>query len=493
MSLEDHAVVTVPAVTQEVSTAPRAVALDALRGLAILLMIFSGLIPFDRPLPVWMYHAQEPPPTHNFNPNLPGLTFVDLVFPMFLFSMGAAIPLALSRRMDRGVSWWTLILGFVQRGLLLGWFAIFSQHIRPYTMEDSPSRVVWLTALTGFALLFAEFTRLPQRIPRAGQFAIRAVGWLGAFALLFFWHNGKGERFSVERSDIILIVLANVVVFASCAWALTRDNLLGRLGIFGAILAFRLAAPLPGWVHTVWNWSPVPWLYQMYYSQYLLIVLIGTIAGDLLRNWEQERQEEPETAPAANAWLLACVGLTLTILLLCGLEARWLWQTTLLALALGLLAKRLIALPHSPDARMLDNAGERLLRGLTAWGVYWLLLGLAFEPYEGGIKKDHPTVSYYFVTSGISLFLLITFTVLIAATKRFRWYRLLADTGQNPMIGYCGMSNFIWPVLALTGLDVRINALSSGAWPGVVKAALETLLLALLVSVCTRRGLFWRT
>ena len=60
---------------------PRAQALDALRGLAILGMVFSGIIPFDRPLPRWMFHAQEPPApdaaggiAHAYNPRVAGLT-----------------------------------------------------------------------------------------------------------------------------------------------------------------------------------------------------------------------------------------------------------------------------------------------------------------------------------------------------------------------------------------------------------------------------------
>src|SRR5689334_13936563 len=83
----------------------RAQALDALRGFAILAMLLSGQLPFgENSLPAWMYHAQVPPPNHEFNPLLPGITWVDLVFPFFLFSMGAAFPLALARRMDEGTA-----------------------------------------------------------------------------------------------------------------------------------------------------------------------------------------------------------------------------------------------------------------------------------------------------------------------------------------------------------------------------------------------------
>ncbi|MBV6647244.1 MAG: DUF5009 domain-containing protein, partial [Cyclobacteriaceae bacterium] len=68
-------------------------ALDALRGIAILMMILSGVVPYTG-LPAWMYHAQLPPPDRAFDPALPGLTWVDLVFPIFIFTLGAAIPLA---------------------------------------------------------------------------------------------------------------------------------------------------------------------------------------------------------------------------------------------------------------------------------------------------------------------------------------------------------------------------------------------------------------
>src|SRR5271155_5586886 len=81
----------------------RAYALDALRGFAILAMLLSGQMPFDQnALPAWMYHCQVPPPRFEWDNTVFGITWVDLVFPFFLFSMGAAFPLALNRRMEQG-------------------------------------------------------------------------------------------------------------------------------------------------------------------------------------------------------------------------------------------------------------------------------------------------------------------------------------------------------------------------------------------------------
>jgi len=59
--------------------------LDALRGFAILAMVLSSSIAFGI-LPPWMYHAQTPPPSHVFKPEVAGISWVDLVFPFFLFS-----------------------------------------------------------------------------------------------------------------------------------------------------------------------------------------------------------------------------------------------------------------------------------------------------------------------------------------------------------------------------------------------------------------------
>src|SRR5215469_15333741 len=103
--------------------------LDALRGLAVLGMAWSGMLPDT--LPAWMYHAQLPPPTHAFNDQVFGITWVDLVFPCFLFSMGAAIPLSLGRKLDGGAAPLKTAGGLLLRGLLLALFAVFGQHLRP--------------------------------------------------------------------------------------------------------------------------------------------------------------------------------------------------------------------------------------------------------------------------------------------------------------------------------------------------------------------------
>jgi len=124
----------------EEKTGIRSYALDALTGFAILTMILSGRISWGN-LPGWMYHAQIPPPAHKFDPTLPGITWVDLVFPFFLFAMGAAFPLALSKKIKENKIPSELIIQIFKRGVLLSFFAIAIQHLRPHVLSKSPDAV----------------------------------------------------------------------------------------------------------------------------------------------------------------------------------------------------------------------------------------------------------------------------------------------------------------------------------------------------------------
>ena len=71
----------------------RASSLDALRGYAILTMVLSGSVAWGV-LPGWMYHAQVGPRSNFvFDGSIYGITWVDLVFPFFLFAMGKRQPM----------------------------------------------------------------------------------------------------------------------------------------------------------------------------------------------------------------------------------------------------------------------------------------------------------------------------------------------------------------------------------------------------------------
>ncbi|MGL6283602.1 MAG: DUF5009 domain-containing protein, partial [Microcoleaceae cyanobacterium] len=207
--------------TSQISLPKRADAVDALRGLAILGMNLSGVIPREGALPAWMYHAQTPPPSHIFNPNLAGLTWVDLVFPVFLLTMGISVPLSLSRLIEKGKSKIQICLFILKRGFLLGTFAVFLEHFRPNVIDKEPGLTKWYLGILGLLALFCIFVRLPRYFPNWLEKFVSAFGWILAIVLLSNIPYPDQTGFSLSRVDIILAVLTTVAVFGSLIWLFT--------------------------------------------------------------------------------------------------------------------------------------------------------------------------------------------------------------------------------------------------------------------------------
>ena len=464
----------------------RALALDALRGIAILLMVFSGRIPYGT-LPDWMYHAQVPPPNHVFNPNLPGITWVDLVFPFFLFAMGAAIPLALSRRIERKESMASIVLSVFLRGLLLASFALYVMHIRPWLFGARPSSGAWMFSLGGFLLLFPMYAQLPSQWTRWLRWTVRGGGWICAIALMAFMKLPDGSGFLVTRSDIIILVLSNVAVAGALLWLVTRENWILRLGFLGILIAVRVSAPVDGWVHWLWNISPAPWLFRVYFLQYLFLVLPGTIAGDMLIKWMKAgRSSETNPSWTASASAMAAfLMVMITVVVVVGLKARWVVGAGVGTIVLLTASWYLV--------RKAVTSTEVLIRTLLEWGAFWIVLGLVFEPFEGGIKKDHPTMSYYFVTAGLSIIVLIALTIAIDVLHQKKFLSFFVLTGQNPLVAYAGIHSLVPPVLGLVGLDTIIESITPTPWLGVLRGAFMTYLVAIAAVACTKRKILLKT
>mgnify|MGYP002630210595 CR=1 FL=1 len=452
--------------------------LDVLRGTAILGMVFSGVVPRGI-LPAWMYHAQVGPPDHVFNPNLPGLTWVDLVFPFFLFCMGVAFPLSLRKMIEQGVTNSKIVLRILQRGLALGTFAILLQHMRPHQIENPPGITIWLTAILGLFVLFGVYSRYGHPFLQSKEKWIRRGSWLVLLLWIPFFNLISDNSFSLGRSDIILIVLTNMAIAGGLIWLFTRDYPLIRLGILALFLAFRLAHGESEWMQAAWSSSPVPWLFRWDYLKYLFIVIPGTFAGEILL-WSAKQKFD--RMKIMHSSILSVLTGTLLLTSLIGYQSRWLVGTTLILSALTAVGLLL--------STKISNAS---IAKLIYWGSFWLVLGILFEPFEGGIKKDPSTLSYYFLGAGLAHYLLASLTVWGEQLNGSRLARLLRDNGRNPMVAYVLMANLIWPLSALLGIEHQIQKLAGNAGLLLTIAILKTLILALIVQSITKRGWQWKT
>ena len=463
----------------------RALALDALRGYAIITMVLSATI-VTHVLPGWMSHAQTPPPDHVFNPLLPGITWVDLVFPFFLFAMGAAFPFSIRKRAEKGDSKLKHVYEAVKRGIQLTFFAIFIQHFYPHVLSNPQDMRGWLLAILCFVILFPMFIRIPLKMPDWMRIAIKVVAYGIAIVLLLTTQYANGRVFDVSFSNIIILLLANMAVFGSAIYIFTMQSLWARVGVLLILMALLLSGQVENsWAQAIYNYTPLPWAFHFEYLQYLFIVIPGSIAGEYLMDWL--KQHNDSFVESTNKWkAIVMILLTLAIIIvnLAGLYTH----CTVLNL--------IINIPLLISGVFLLRKGTgfiKLWRELFTAGAFLVILGLCFEPFQEGIKKDPATFSYFFVTSGLAFLALLFLSLVCDYFRCVRSSRFLVMSGQNPMIAYVVSDLFIMPLANILGLVSLLSYFQQNAWLGFLRGVIITSLAVLVTMFFTKIKWFWRT
>ncbi|HEX9106628.1 MAG TPA: DUF5009 domain-containing protein [Longimicrobiales bacterium] len=209
--------------------AERIRSIDVIRGLNILVMIFVNDLAGVIGAPGWMKHIQPP--------NADGMTFVDVVFPAFLFIVGLSIPIALEKRLARGALGGTLRhIGARVLGLLvLGVFMVNAPRPGGVLSPHLWSLLVYLAAMAVWVAIPPEAT-----LGARARLAVRLGGAaaLAALALLF---HGSGAPRLIELQHSwwgILGLIGWAYLMASAFYLVFRGNVAALLG--GVVLLYGL-------------------------------------------------------------------------------------------------------------------------------------------------------------------------------------------------------------------------------------------------------------
>lgn len=129
----------------------RILSIDIFRGLTMVVMIFVNDLASVQGLPWWTYHMPR---------GVNGMTYVDVVFPAFLFIVGISIPLAVERRLERGGQWalWRHILARFASLAALGIFLANWSKIDP-TLTGLSKQAWSVTGLIGAMLFWNVYPR----------------------------------------------------------------------------------------------------------------------------------------------------------------------------------------------------------------------------------------------------------------------------------------------------------------------------------------------
>lgn len=204
--------------------AKRNVAIDMLRGLTMLLMVFVNDLWSVGGVPRFLEH---------FEFREDGMGVSDIVFPMFLFAMGMSIPYAIERRFAKGYSGESTLGHILSRTLalvLMGAFIVNNEHefvstvgyglnlyrllmVAAFFMiwnnyrKDCRAKT-WLQ-ITGVAILtFLAFT---YRTPSGGYFV---AGWWGILGIIGWTYCFCAVAYLLARKKPVRIL---VLWFVLCA------------------------------------------------------------------------------------------------------------------------------------------------------------------------------------------------------------------------------------------------------------------------------------
>lgn len=166
----------------------RILSIDIFRGLTIFLMVFVNDLAGVSNIPAWMKHVAA---------DVDGMTFVDVVFPAFLFIVGMAIPFAVQSRLSSQGTWgfWRHVFLRTIGLLILGVYMVNSEEMN--LEANLIPKWIWAPSLYIAAVLI--WNNYPKQ--ESGGISSRAkvlqgIGWLILVTLYFLYRKGETGNLS---------------------------------------------------------------------------------------------------------------------------------------------------------------------------------------------------------------------------------------------------------------------------------------------------------
>lgn len=413
-----HETVALPAGAAAVAAKPgRLASLDIYRGLVIVVMTLVNYLSPVQGVPAWSKHWPE---------SLDGYTYVDVVFPAFLFIVGVAIPFALGRRLDRGDSLPGIAGKVFARSAVLVLLGVITVNPHHFDHAGPLSKPWWFLLVMVCALAIwnaapAGASPFCLRVRRALQVA----GGAGLVVLLALFRgtNGAGQTAWLQTDYWgMLGMIGWAYLVASLCWLALRKNAAALMGAMGFLLCFYI-----GIRHGAADWAALGWL-----------------------GW------------APNHFR----------------NAAFILGSNPATVMMGVLAGNCLLGPKDAESE------RRRLRFLLLFGVGLYAAGMLLRPLHGINKSDH-TEAYALVTGGISC-VLLALVFWVVDIKRWRmWDALLAPLGQNALLAYI-LPGMVANAFAIFGRSVYW---SKAGLSGELSAVALTVLLLTIMWLLTRARL----
>lgn len=448
-------------------------------------MVFCAIIPYGV-LPAWMYHIQNPPPTHELDMTIAGLSWVDMVFPIFIFCMGASIPMAGRAKIAGGITAKGYVTEVFERFTMLWMFSYLYVFLN-YSTNTAPDGSAYNTYITS-ALTIAGFLALfPLYMVFKGgskRFVcgMRILGIVLCLSIITIGHCCFNETINVQRRGIIIFLLAFLYLFGALIWYFTRDSYRNRALVFGIVLTIAMASMYEK-IPTITYANPnIRWWFNIEYIYFLLLLIPATFIGDTLQKRFAAGENIYKELTNKKMHLFFPTILALVIWVIFAVYMRWYWLALIVSAGFLIILWQVV------------NKYFSQYKTLFVTASYLLVTGLILDPIDGGLKKVPCTIQYCFVTCALSIFLLMFCDYVCKFIPGSLLVKTFTGAGKNPLMSYIAFDSFIMPLMKLTGFIYLYRmAYPNGMYGlGIIRAAAIVFFTMWCVSVLSYKRIIWK-
>jgi hypothetical protein len=205
-------------------TIQRIAAIDIVRALTMVLMIFVNDFWTLKGVPFWMEHRKH---------GVDGIGLSDIVFPAFLFIVGLSLPYAINNRRSKGDTDWQIVMHILLRTVALLVMGVFLVNGETYNEAATGMPEYYYTILCclSFILIWNTY---PAALNRYLPLAARLIAFIILLTMAIVYrggHDGNIQRFSPQwwgilgligwaylASSLITLIAKNRFYFILSGW-----------------------------------------------------------------------------------------------------------------------------------------------------------------------------------------------------------------------------------------------------------------------------------
>lgn len=195
------------------TNASRVLSIDVFRGIIIFTMVFVNELAGIADVPQWMKHLPA---------NVDGMTFVDLVFPAFLFIVGMSIPFAIQARANKGDSALEIFKHIALRSFGLMIIGVFMVNTESGYDAAAMSISMPLWTLLMFIYVLLIWSNYPKTLSPAISLGAKLIGVAG-LVMLWWMYKGPDNTGMTTQWWGILGLIGWAYLIAGTLFLITRQ------------------------------------------------------------------------------------------------------------------------------------------------------------------------------------------------------------------------------------------------------------------------------